>query len=967
MQETKTTLATTDNDSQNKEYKAEITISDNNLDNSSDLPKPGISDLNDSPVVLKNEKSTKEKIQIAIDAEWDSKEKLDLCVQLSAKGLDKAVYLNSAIEQHVPPIEWNLLKMKVSTWAKVNDVTIVWITFHDDLNILEHFIEEIIEKDLKKNAIDLLLFYSPKDLSLAFGFENIRRYFSKEPLPLNSYIYQKRNIKGKIDCFRIHDLKGWSQKSLKDFAASVGYKMISKSDMDKYKSNMLEGLLSETEKFLDYAIGDADDLHGIKESFTSLIKEDICKDLLGFTLDRLPYTTGALVSKIFETWLYNEANDLEGFKLALARLGQIDTSHEHYHFYRKCWRALFFNGKTPINKKTNKLFSRTELKKIVAKTPCKHKAYGEASVKALAEFSAPKTSNTVAFAALVQGGRCNNEFPENYVLYKALDVDAKGCYSTSLSKFTYPIGLPSYFGYGPNELRITLRAFLDKYESELVDGLYTIYVSGNIKFCQDLIYSKLTKLKDIANAIKNNFPEDENSQDKGDSISHIAGEFALLRKQIENGIITADILNTIRETANNQQLKQLMDLEVICAVYYSAKDRVDTIDDWTRTILKSKGQLKSRNGLPIDNRCRAWVGIPIAEFISPLIEARNKTKAEKKNPNLTEVERIKAKAKDECLKLLLNTLYGVLASPYFAIGNTVIANNITARARLNTWMFAKALSLVQVITDGGFYSFDKALFLSPNGKLPGLDYLSSVSKLESHKSIKVGNLKDDHGNNLTWNLIKESVSTVGSGDIDRWATKHVNNFWANYGLELQFELEHKASPDEQHTSEVMAYWSKGHYAFKNIEGKIQYKIRGTKQFEDAEKRCSPMYDIFYTLLEMHPDCNGNVCILRKDMQYTHTSLQKIGKYLDVQNSKGYLNQKRYRPGDLVIEDRTFRLNNTHLPSDNKDQLKERSNRRKFKTIKGEKIPLEFYERFLPEGIDVLFQKLFNNESFHYRK
>ena len=37
MQETKTTLATTDNDSQNKEYKAEITISDNNLDNLSEV------------------------------------------------------------------------------------------------------------------------------------------------------------------------------------------------------------------------------------------------------------------------------------------------------------------------------------------------------------------------------------------------------------------------------------------------------------------------------------------------------------------------------------------------------------------------------------------------------------------------------------------------------------------------------------------------------------------------------------------------------------------------------------------------------------------------------------------------------------------------------------------------------------------------------------------------------------------
>jgi excisionase family DNA binding protein len=41
---------------------------------------------------------------------------------------------------------------------------------------------------------------------------------------------------------------------------------------------------------------------------------------------------------------------------------------------------------------------------------------------------------------------------------------------------------------------------------------------------------------------------------------------------------------------------------------------------------------------------------------------------------------------DAVLKLLINTLYGVLTSRHFAVGNTVVSNNITARARLGAWM-----------------------------------------------------------------------------------------------------------------------------------------------------------------------------------------------------------------------------------------------------------------------------------------
>ena len=73
---------------------------------------------------------------------------------------------------------------------------------------------------------------------------------------------------------------------------------------------------------------------------------------------------------------------------------------------------------------------------------------------------------------------------------------------------------------------------------------------------------------------------------------------------------------------------------------------------------------------------------------------------------------------------MVNTLYGSLVCRHFAIGNTVVANNITARACLGVWMLAKALGLRQTITDGGIYQPAAVPHLKPDAKCPGLDTLS---------------------------------------------------------------------------------------------------------------------------------------------------------------------------------------------------------------------------------------------------
>ena len=119
---------------------------------------------------------------------------------------------------------------------------------------------------------------------------------------------------------------------------------------------------------------------------------------------------------------------------------------------------------------------------------------------------------------------------------------------------------------------------------------------------------------------------------------------------------------------------------------------------------------KITNGL-CDTRTRLWTYVPMKKFFDPLLNKRKDLKKQLKSltdsvsvsisessqasslessleSSLKEREKEKKKrdlnAEQEIIKLIINCVYGVygvLASPYFPIGNTILANNITAKAR----------------------------------------------------------------------------------------------------------------------------------------------------------------------------------------------------------------------------------------------------------------------------------------------
>ncbi|MEJ1929544.1 hypothetical protein WDZ92_04595 [Nostoc sp. NIES-2111] len=725
----------------------------------------------------------------------------------------------------------------------------------------------------------------------------------------------------------IKDMKGWAGiGGLEKLAEAVGKPLQAKHEMDLYKSRMRDGLEALPVLFASYTMGDVDELESIYIAFVDLVRW-VQSKVIGipeadcFTGDDIPMTTGALVATTLEKWLYAQAGNKDLMKFAMRKLGLLDTSANDYKFslasYIDCCKR-FRDTQSLESALANSEDDR--LLKQLMRASFSYLGISQASVN----YFASVTSDSAAFAALVQGGRCNNERPTEALVHTGADIDLQSCYGSALRQFSYPLGLPTVWGYKPNQPRPSLRQWLTKNESYLVDNLWTVTVSGDLIFCQDLIYSKLVTQAQINKAGVGDWEKTTTDDSRDNDLAHIPGEFALIRNQIRNGIITTDILRVLRSVATNSELKQLLDLEVVCAVAYLKDDQLTTVDEWTSAVITDRGQLYNkdgRHGNSRDTRTRAWVALPLESFIGKLVNERGLLKKEKTT---------EANAKQETLKLFVNTTYGVLASPYFAVGNTVVANNITARARVGAWMMNKALHTRQSITDGGMYSLLTVPVLRDNAKLPGLDLLSDNTRWEDKKNYT--RLLQPLAN-VDWVTVFENKGSELMM-LDSLASAHISNFWQRYGLSLPFAIEHKLN----NTFYIAAYINKAHYLLFTLGGDVTYKVRGARDYKDNSLRKHPTFELLKNL------ANGSN-EFPQELVYDHLSLLRVGKWVEAMNSNGYENIKQLRPGDEVREERTARYNNSHVFCLTVDDFTKRNDRKT--THRGQKV--EWFERYREDG------------------
>ena len=239
----------------------------------------------------------------------------------------KFVVLNEAIKDR-NDVPQEIIE-RIENYCQIKEFILCWMPLNDDgcdatSSILRKY-------GIQKGSFDVLMFYSPKDLNISFGFENLKPYYNKRK------ITQKQRLSGKYFneklSYRICDLKGWSNTTLKGFAASVGVEMTSRDKMDDYKSHMLDGLIAEPETFINYMVGDTTCLFEIREKFVKNIQwlqRDVIKlpEPAVDMIDTIPLTIGFIVAKTLENYIRYCLCPIERqweYEYALLKLGIIDA------------------------------------------------------------------------------------------------------------------------------------------------------------------------------------------------------------------------------------------------------------------------------------------------------------------------------------------------------------------------------------------------------------------------------------------------------------------------------------------------------------------------------------------------------------------------------------------------------------------------------------------------------------------
>ena len=282
-------------------------------------------------LIRKPQLARKYNLFLSIDAEWSS-EFGPISVQIFDTSSGKTtVYFDNKVR--------DLLGGDIVMDSTTNDNTeILYISFEDEVNIIDDlYIPQNFQEILKSKKVfdvEILCYFSPKDLWLAFGYKNIKPFFEKQKVNFNSqFIPQNSNMMGNFNFqhnYRLIDLYGWNsgQKGgLLNLAGSLNIEMSNKKIFDDCKDKMHRPLRECPLDFVRYAAFDAKVL--VKVYFEKILQHNkMIKEILGLHYEfrilrsEFPTTCGSLVNKTFSRVLYNfskkEDRNLHSLFISLA-------------------------------------------------------------------------------------------------------------------------------------------------------------------------------------------------------------------------------------------------------------------------------------------------------------------------------------------------------------------------------------------------------------------------------------------------------------------------------------------------------------------------------------------------------------------------------------------------------------------------------------------------------------------------
>ena len=822
-------------------------------------------------------------------------------------------------------------------------------------------------------TINIFMYYSPRDITATL----MTREKFKE-LVISEEISKKRNINGKYKSeeygvtLKFIDLIGAFNSSLDGAFDLVGLENKTKDLIPKeMKSKMNKVIKEDPDRFATYAMGDTKDLFKLWQLRVEQINK-IVENSLGFnpgyTVDNCARTSGKLVSETFLQWLDRKYPAL---MIAIEFLSHVPTN---ISFKRNIFASqltkqaenILENGLIKLlkNKKDFDYFTASDLRNKYLKS--NSKKHGQ-SISGLARGSLPAlgmlSNNSQSLNAIVNGGRCNNEHPREFQIEDVLDIDMSSCYGTTLRDLDFPIGRPKNVEctkkYKGKSKPMTLGDVLKKYEDKFVDGLWQLVLESPkdengkpilLTFEQDLLYSKLgvtpeSVRSDLRKDVGDEICDDTTELSDLIDFKHVDGDFKLLRSEFKNVILTSHSLDIIKKVSKKKELTQILNMNVVAGVYYDKGDKVEPEKLFDILVDPSKrGDYhisKEDSNYTLDNRTTKWTQVPLEEFIGKFIDYRGVVKKKK------ECQGDKYDVEQTAVKLFINTLYGCLASPYFPIGNAILANNITDKARCGVWMISKALGTVQSITDGGAYSNNNVRFFKTgvsrfDNYKPGLHDLSDYERLNNNRTIKTGKLIDDFPN--LYSCLNDKKTRE---KLDEYALKHINKFWSVYNktpnnkLELPFSVEHKY----ENTCERMIYGNSSDYLMLNpvkatkVAEINNLEIKNIVSENEIDKLNKENVITPYTIKVRSAKQDDHVnkkwlfylagLIKKPDPSYEYTQIIGIGQLKEALKSANTPTWANYLvPGETLSRTTTHKPNTSKIqPVSNEEEYKSRKKRK----------------------------------------
>lgn len=559
--------------------------------------------------------------------------------------------------------------------------------------------------------------------------------------------------------------------------------------------------------------------------------KDILKDNNGKPLDKGLYLD-----------IYKKYPDIEhsysiGDCVAYKCLEGLNT------LYEKVDIPLGINSKTKVLPKTlgsntaQRIHARWEVLAENEKIDTQNKEIKQLLKTAYSTNSASELCKNPAITTSILGkgfgGRCFLNKPRLVTdTGLKMDADAKSAYVSIMLRQPISIGKSFILSYGVDEnikKCMTLEKFYKKYGKELVENNYNLVItlaeSGQINNPQLLelpehvdyffSYKPPVKWSDIAV-----------TEDLGKPLFKFPDKTFIRTKTLQNTPFTHSEYELLMHLCSPKTRKFIMkNARVIAANFYPKSKRVSTISE----------ALKG-----FDNR--NWYGTTLGELVVNILKERRdfykKVTGGMKilkqaNFNYQELSEEGKKAIEKALansgetfddlvysavnyqkypldnlnKYAGNCVFGSVQSPFFAIGNCVTGNNITAQCRQFVILMEKFLNLAGSITDGQVGDANKVFFPKKstynNNQLCRVDRFSE-KYLNRQLNMRYGTLggykkiewESDSSDNILFHSKHTKITCIynlsdATKHIESLANDHVRKLGEKFSTTKYLEIELK--------------------------------------------------------------------------------------------------------------------------------------------------------------------------------